>query len=50
MNLETMNNYPAISLELSERRKKILTSKAFKKWGQHIKNELKKATYERKIC
>lgn len=41
---------PVLNQALNERRKKILTSKAFRRWTKHIKNELKKATYERKIC
>lgn len=50
MKIEQINNNPVLNLELIERRKKILTSKRFKKWYQHIKTELKKTTYEREIC
>lgn len=50
MKQEMNQNYPIVNLELSMRRKTILTSRAFKKWNNHIKTELKNLAYERKIC
>jgi hypothetical protein len=35
-------NYQTISQELIAQRKRILKSKAFKKWDNHIRQELKK--------
>jgi hypothetical protein len=35
-------SYPIVNIELTMMRKRILTSKAFKKWNDHIRTELKK--------
>ena len=42
MKQEMTKNYPIVNAELLLRRRSILTSKAFKKWNNHIKAELKK--------